>query len=116
MCLIQYQLDPFQREKFEEYARNWGEIIPRCGGLLIGYFLPHEGTNYSACALIGFRSLADYENYRSRLKTDPEGSANFNFALEHRFILREDRSFLSVVPETLMKLSQSFADDSGAKL
>lgn len=116
VCFIQYQIDPFQLEKFREYAQNWGTIIPRCGGQLIGYFLPHEGTNYSACALIGFESLADYENYRSRLKTDPEGAANFSFAQENRFILREDRSFLSVVPETLLKISQLFASKTGANL
>jgi hypothetical protein len=44
-CIIRYQIDPFQREAFKEYASNWGRIIPRCGGHLIGYFLPHEGTN-----------------------------------------------------------------------
>jgi hypothetical protein len=45
-CFIRYEIDPFQREAFREYAENWGRIIPRCGGRLLGYFLPHEGTNY----------------------------------------------------------------------
>jgi hypothetical protein len=44
-CFIRYQIDPFQRAAFETYAENWGRIIPRCGGHLVGYFLPHEGTN-----------------------------------------------------------------------
>ena len=44
-CLIRYEIDPFQRDAFKKYAENWGRIIPRCGGYLIGYFLPHEGTN-----------------------------------------------------------------------
>jgi len=92
-CFIRYELDPFQREAFREYAQNWGRIIPRLGGRLLGYWLPHEGTNYEAWGLVGFDSLADYEAYRTRLKTDPEARANFEFAQRERFILREERTF-----------------------
>ena len=94
---IQYQIDPFQRAGFETYARNWGRIIPKCGGDLVGYFLPHEGTNDVAWGLISFASLAEYEAYRARLKADAEGRANFAFAQERRFILRETRTFLEAV-------------------
>jgi NIPSNAP len=94
---IRYQLDPFKRAQFEEYAKRWLAIIPRCGGELIGYFMPHEGTNNIAFALISFESLAAYEAYRARLRTDGEGMANFNFAEENRFILAEERSFLRKV-------------------
>lgn len=100
-CFIRYQIDPFQKEAFEAYARNWLHIIPRCGGRLIGYFLPHEGTNDVAYGVISFASLADYEAYRARLREDPEGRANFAAAEEQRLILREERSFLrdvEVVP------------------
>ena len=97
-CCIRYQLDPFKRDAFEAYARNWASIIPRCGGELLGYFLPHEGTSDIALALISFESLAGYEAYRARLKADPEGAANFRFAEEERFILREERSFLRPAP------------------
>jgi NIPSNAP len=97
-CCIRYVLDPFQRDAFERYARRWAEIIPRCGGDLIGYFLPHEGTNNIALAMISFASLADYEAYRARLKDDPEGAANFRFAQEQRFILSEERTFLRALP------------------
>jgi hypothetical protein len=93
-CCIRYVLDPFQLEAFETYARSWGTIIPRCGGELMGYFLPHEGTNNIALALIGFPSLAAYEAYRARLRADPEGAANFRFAQDRRFILSEERTFL----------------------
>ena len=55
---------------------------------MIGYFLPHEGTNDIAWGLISFMSLADYETYRSRLKQDKEGKRNFEFAKAQRFILR----------------------------
>ena len=96
-CCIRYVIDPFQRDAFEAYARNWLTIIPACGGDLLGYFLPHEGTNNVALAMIGFESLAAYEAYRARLKSDPAGAANFALAQEQRFILSEERSFLTPV-------------------
>ena len=99
-CFIRYEIDPFQREAFNEYAANWGRIIPRCGGDLVGYFLPHEGTNNVAWGLIAFASLTAYEAYRARLKSDPEGCANFAFAQKHRLILREERTFLESVEGT----------------
>ena len=94
---IRYQLDPFKRAKFEEYSKNWHSIIPRCGGDLLGYWMPHEGTNNIAFALISFESIAAYEQYRARLREDKEGVANFNFAEEHKFILAEERTFLRKV-------------------
>jgi len=99
-CFIRYQIDPFQREEFRKYAENWGRIIPRCGGHLIGYFLPHEGTNDVAWGLIAFDSLAAYEAYRARLKADPEARANFAMAHTKRLILREERTFTEVVDGT----------------
>lgn len=96
-CCIRYVIDPFQRTAFEAYARNWLSIIPACGGELLGYFLPHEGTNDVALALISFDSLAAYEAYRARLKGDPAGAANFRLAHEKRFILSERRTFLTPV-------------------
>ncbi len=99
-CFIRYEIDPFQREGFKEYAENWGRIIPRCGGSLVGYFLPHEGTNNVAWGLIAFDSLASYESYRIRLKSDPESRKNFAMAQTKRFILREERSFVEVVDGT----------------
>ncbi|MDB5945919.1 MAG: hypothetical protein JWQ33_945 [Ramlibacter sp.] len=100
-CLIRYQIDPFQRDAFKTYAENWGRIIPACGGHLLGYFLPHEGTNDVAWGLIGFDSLAAYEAYRARLKTDLAGRENFAFAQQKKFILREERTFVEAVAGTL---------------
>jgi hypothetical protein len=100
-CFIRYQIDPFQRDAFRRYAENWGRIIPRCGGKLLGYFLPHEGTNDIAWGLISFDSLAAYETYRTTLKADPEGRANFEWAQKERFILREERSFVEGVEGTI---------------
>jgi hypothetical protein len=96
-CCIRYVIDPFQKDAFEAYARNWLTIIPACGGDLIGYFLPHEGTNDVALALISFESLAAYEAYRARLKSDPAGAANFAMAQEKRFIVSETRTWLTPV-------------------
>jgi hypothetical protein len=100
-CVIRYEIDPFQRDAFKEYAEGWGRIIPRCGGHLIGYFLPHEGTNDVAWGLIAFDSLALYEAYRARLKADPEALENFALAQAKRFIRREERTFVEVVEGTL---------------
>jgi hypothetical protein len=102
-CCIRYRIDPSQVPAFEAYARAWATIIPRCGGELLGYFLPHEGTSDVALALISFRSLAEYERYRSRLKADPEGAANFAMAHDARLILREERMFLRPVPDPALE-------------
>ena len=94
---IRYQIDPFKRAQFEEYAKRWLTLIPRSGGDLLGYFMPHEGTNNIAFGLVSFASLAAYEAYRARLRQDSEGMANFNFAEQNRFILAEERTFLRKV-------------------
>lgn len=99
-CVIRYQIDPYQRDAFKEYATNWGRIIPRCGGHLIGYFLPHEGTNDVGWGLIAFDSLAAYEAYKARLGNDADARENFAAAQRKRFILREERNFVEVVDAT----------------
>ena len=91
---IRYQIDPFKKDQFEHYSKTWLEIIPKCGGRPVGYWLPHEGTNNVAFALISFDSLASYETYRAKIRADPDGAANFSFAQENKFILAEERTFL----------------------
>lgn len=102
-CFIRYEIDPFQRAAFQAYAENWGNIIPRCGGHLVGYFLPYEGANHVAWGLIKFESLAAYESYRVGLKEDAQGRENFALAQAQRFILREERTFLEVVDGTFAR-------------
>lgn len=34
-CFIRYHIDPTKKTQFEEYARNWGQAIPRCGAYLM---------------------------------------------------------------------------------
>ena len=102
-CFIQYKIAANQLEPFKQYAESWGTIIPKCGGELIGYFLPHEGTNDTAFGLISFNCLANYEQYRARLQSDRKGRQNFEFAKQNQFIIEEKRSFLKIVENTYMK-------------
>ncbi|HWJ88458.1 MAG TPA: NIPSNAP family protein [Pelagibacterium sp.] len=95
-CIIRYHIDPTKKEKFAQYARNWGEAIPRCGADLIGYFAPHEGSTTLAYGIYNIASLADYETYRARLAADPLGRENYEFSMRERFLLREDRTFLKL--------------------
>ncbi len=113
-CVIRYQLDPAHVDDFRVYAENWGSIIPRCGGHLIGYFLPHEGTNDIGWALISFDSLASYERYKTCLKSDTEAQKNFEFARSKRIILREERNFVRLVDGTFNVPSKRSADATPA--
>jgi hypothetical protein len=96
-CCIRYTIDPFHQAAFEAYAKAWQSIIPACGGDLVGYWMPHEGTNNIALAMISFPSLAAYEQYRARLRADERAMANFETAQRERFILSEERTFLRKV-------------------
>ncbi len=104
-CFIEYKIDAYKLSQFSQYAKNWGAIIPRCGGELVGYFLPHEGSNNQAFGIISFDSLASYENYRNRLKEDDVAKQNFRYAQDEQFILEETRRFLSPVESTYWQLA-----------
>ncbi|ASM74230.1 MULTISPECIES: NIPSNAP family protein [Roseobacteraceae] len=96
-CVIRYQIDPTQPDAFAQYARNWGQVIPRCGADLVGYFAPHEGSSTLAYGIYHVKSLAEYEAYRARLAADPLGRENYAFAQSRKFLLREDRTWLRKV-------------------
>ncbi|MEM7301949.1 MAG: NIPSNAP family protein [Pseudomonadota bacterium] len=100
-CVIRYHIDPTKKEQFVQYARNWGEAIPRCGADLIGYFAPHEGSSTLAYGMYNIPSLAEYEAYRARLLNDPLGKENYEFAQKEKFLLQEDRTFLKLASATL---------------
>ena len=93
-CFIKYEIEPFAGTAFEQYSRNWGRIIPRCGVDLIGYYAPHEGSATTAYGVYNIESLAAYEAYRARLREDNEARQNFELARREGFIRREDRIFL----------------------
>ncbi|NIJ34191.1 NIPSNAP family protein [Sphingomonas oligoaromativorans] len=96
-CIIRYEIDPYRQDAFEEYARNWGRVIPRCGADLIGYFAPHEGTATTAYGIYTIENLAAYEAYRARLKADPLGRENLALSRREQIIRREDRQFFRLV-------------------
>jgi NIPSNAP protein len=100
MC-IRYTIDRHKLDEFEQYARRWPEPIKRCGGELLGYFLPTKlaGPTNIALALINFRDLAAYGRYREALMKDSDAIANVSAADQTQCILIEDRSFLRRVPE-----------------
>ena len=96
---IRYTIDARKRQDFEQYARALGPIIPRCGGKVVGYWLPTKfaGPTNAALALIDFESLAAYEQYRERLAKDPDNVKAIQRAEESGCILVEDRAFLERV-------------------
>jgi len=99
-CVIRYEIDPFQRDGFKEVRRELGPYHSSMRRAPCRVFSSHEGTNYVAWGLIAFDSLAAYETYRARLKSDPEARENFAMAQTKRFILREERNFVEVVDGT----------------
>lgn len=103
-CFIRYEIDPFKTDAFEQYARNWGQAIPRCGADLIGYFAPYEGSATTAYAAYDVENLAAYEAYKTRLRTDPLGRENYDFARKEQFIRKEDRIFLRLASTPHAKL------------
>jgi NIPSNAP len=100
MCIIRYQIDPFKRDDFRKHAENLITVIPNAGGHLVGYFMPHEGTNDVAWGLIMFDSLAAYEAYRARLKINADARADAAWTESRRCILREERNFVELVDGT----------------
>ena len=96
---IRYTIDIHKYADFERYARNWPEPIARCGGELLGYFLPTKtaGPTNIAYALINFPSLAGYERYREALMNDEGAKQNVAFADHSGCILIEARSVLQQV-------------------
>ena len=95
-CFIRYHIDPTKKAQFIQYAQNWGQAIPECGGDLIGYYAPHECSSTLAYGVYNIESLAAYEAYRARLSASDLGKENYEFAQKEKFILREDRTFLKL--------------------
>jgi hypothetical protein len=96
---IRYTLDARKRADFERYAQALTKVIPRCGGALVGYWLPTKfaGPTNQALALIDFPDLAAYERYRERLARDPDGVAALERVEDSGAILVEDRAILEPV-------------------
>jgi hypothetical protein len=93
-CYLRYVIDPEKVREFESYAKMWIPIVKRLGGTHHGYFLPHEGANNIAIALFSFPSLAAYEEYRSKMQTDPESQKAQQAVADSRCIISYERSFM----------------------
>lgn len=98
-CYLKYVIDPYKLSDFETYARMWIPLVNQYGGIHHGYFLPHEGPNNIAHALFSFPSLAAYEVYREKIKTDKDGIRAFRHAEETRCIVSFERSFMKPIFE-----------------
>ena len=63
-----------------------------------------------AWALVVVDSLAAYETYRARLKSDPEAIADAAMMQKNRIILREERNFVEVADGTFNILPRRTED------
>ncbi|HEV2443544.1 MAG TPA: NIPSNAP family protein [Steroidobacteraceae bacterium] len=93
-CVVDYIIVPEKVEAFERFARKWMELVNRHGGHHHGYFLPSEGASDRALALFSFRSLAEYEKYRSRFGVDEEFMAADRIRDQSGCVVRYERSFM----------------------
>jgi hypothetical protein len=98
-CYLRYVIDPYKLAEFEKYAKMWIPLVNRFEGIHHGYFLPHEGANNIGIALFSFPSLAAYEEYRAKIREDPECQKAFRLAEETRCIQSFERSFMRPVFE-----------------
>lgn len=98
-CYLKYVIDPYKIHDFEIYAKMWIPLVNKFGGMHHGYFLPHEGANNIGYALFSFPSLAIYEEYREKIKTDADCTRAFQHAEKTRCIVSFERSFMKPVFE-----------------
>ncbi|MBU1567271.1 MAG: NIPSNAP family protein [Proteobacteria bacterium] len=96
-CYLKYVIDPYKLKEFEEYAKMWIPLVDKFGGKHHGYFMPHEGASNIAYALFSFPSLAEYEEYRGKIKTDKDCIKAFKHAEETRCIFSFERSFMKPI-------------------
>ncbi len=75
----------------------WIPLVNKFGGDHHGYFLPHEGASNIAYALFSFSSLAKYEEYREKIKTDENCMKAFKYAKETKCIYSLERSFMKPI-------------------
>lgn len=96
-CYLRYVIDPYKVKEFEIYAKMWIPLVNKFGGNHHGYFLPHEGANNIAVALFSFPSLAEYEQYRAKIRADADCLEAFEHARKTRCIVSFERSFMTPV-------------------
>lgn len=99
LCIL-YKFNPDKIAGIRKYFENEQRVIERCGGKIIGYFLPTDfaGPTDEATGLIDVPSMAAYEAYRQRLADDPEHKDNVAALTESGATVSMVRSFISRVP------------------
>lgn len=107
-CFLQYEIAPGKVAEFEAYAKSWIALVDRFGGTHHGYLLPHEGPSDFATASFSFESLAEYEQYREKIKADDQCEAVFEFARETGCIKRHVRYFMRPVFDGDPKATEDF--------
>ncbi|MBF7074430.1 NIPSNAP family protein [Glaciecola sp. MH2013] len=98
-CYLKYIINPAEINAFERYVKAWIPLVNKFGGQHHGYFLPYEGANNLAYAMFSFASLAEYERYREKIKSDNDCIAAFRLAEESQCIVSYERSFMRPVFE-----------------
>lgn len=96
-CIIKYEIDPYKISDFTEYAKMWIPLVKKYGGIHHGYYLPNEGTNYKAYSIFSFPSLAKYEIYRNKVKSDKEYEAIEIFKKRTKCINRIRKQFMTPI-------------------
>ena len=99
-CLVRYRIDPQRRDAFGEHARRMGTALARCGGRVIGFFLPYAGANDEAWAMVAFESLTACESCRARMTADPGARDAAASVRDARVILGEEWHVVQLVEGT----------------
>ena len=97
---IRYKFNPEHLSAVNEYFKTEQPVIERCGGSVVGYFLPTDfaGANDEAIGLIDIPSLAAYETYRAKLADDPQHKDNVARLMQSGAEVVMHRSFIRRVP------------------
>ena len=96
---IRYTLDPNKLADFKDYAAAEQDPIRRSGGQVVGYFMSTDfsGPTNEALGLIDFPSLTAYEEYRSKLASDPDHKKYAKRLEESGVIVSMNRSIIQRV-------------------
>ena len=107
-CFLKYIIDPNKVAEFEHYGRLWIDLVNAMGGLHHGYLLPHEGANNIGYASFSFPTLADYEQYRSKIQKSEKCMAAFQYAKDTNCLFSFERNFLKPVFEGMTDKAKLF--------
>lgn len=96
-CFLKYTIDPQKVEEFEHYGKLWIDLVNEMGGIHHGYLKPYEGANNIGYASFSFPTLADYENYRSKIPSCKKCQEALDYARNTKCIFSFERSFMKPI-------------------